>query len=558
MSFGMEYGNKYEKEGIQYHNSINGERYVYYKRLNKDRFKDKKFEETCRKVYRRASELAMYRFSVGADAQKIAEYFKELRDNEYAKEKKLLKEKLESFKDFSYTYDDEEIGNFLIKGINELLNFKEVFNRNFELITNTKGNKQIITFFDYYFDKAFHKKEFQDNIINRIETLMKSNSLEDSIRQSLNENIPDIVRSALEFMFTQADAEKGIDNDKYKQAYNELAPYLKKGNKMGDVFVAGLIDSYGLDDIISRLKDLTLTKENYKKMLKSTSFELGSRAKMIRGGSASENLGVFIADVVANEILKLNNSNVTWTGGTKQKSDFIISFDMDTSIVSDWVEKNTFGTREKDVSAMYELQKKLEGIDEGFLVMSNAKNYTLNKNFDGFSAGEKIDLEKWDTMMHQMHLRGRDLIFMVNQTMKGAVAESEKEKISDVFARAISSALFDDISILSQPVKKRGTQVIHVLYLNGIYIPISFYFNLLYKAFGEYSKDEIRKLVTVNINSPKEILWPTQRKENAWKKKHPGESPWNYQSHTALEQTTIEYHFFKSFKKEMENLKITL
>jgi len=559
MSFGLMYGEKYgDSEGKQYTNSINGERFVYYQRLARanEEFTDKDFIALCEKIYKKASGLVRYRFAQAADSDRIAMYFKGLRDAEYAKEKQLLESKLG--KTINYDYEDEEMGAILVKGINELLNFKEVFKRNYRLIVETKGQKQLITFFDTYFNKLYHYKRNQDKLMEEVERNLKAGlDLETSVRNALNLYIPDIVRQALEYMFTKAKAENGLKNrQQYDEAYKELAPFLKKGNKAGDIFVKNFIESYGLDDIVSNLKDLT--KENYKDMLKSSSFKLGEYTMHSKGGLASENLGTFVADVVANEILKLNNATAIHTGSTSQKADFMVSFDLDTSFVEDWISKNAFGDRDKNTKAAYALNEALKNVDSGFLVLANAKNYTLNNKND-FSAGEKVNLETWDTMMHNVHKRGRDLIFMALQTIKGAVGEDEKENISKVFARAIASALFDDFTTIGEAMpKNRGAKSIHVLYLNGIYLPISFYFNLLYKAFEAYSKESVNKLIRVNINTPREILWPTQTKEEAWKSLHPGVSPWNYQSHKALSEITIEYHFFKSFKTEMEKLNLDL
>lgn len=559
MSFGMQYGNKYSDKRGEHTNSINGERYVFYQRLNTDRSDNKEVQQSWRELYRKADSLMRYRIDAGTNAAAIADYFLNLRDAEYAKECALLESKLGKnfLKGYSYRGDEDdanEIGTMLVKGFNQLLNFKGVFMRNFELITKTRGQKQLITFFDYYFDKKF--QEHKETIINEIKMEIEGNlDIEAAAQKVFNAHVPEIVREALIYMFTEAKPESGLpDIKEFEDAYKDLAKYLKKGNAIGDQLVQNLIQSYGLNDIMSQFDGLT--SKNLKKKIKSANFQLGMKARMSKGGSASEDLGTFVAQVA---IDGLQNASAHKTGETKQKADFIISFDLPTGAIEEWLDNNVFGTRDLNTKALTDLYNRVSALDEGFIVLTNAKNYTLNEGFDkryGFSAGEKISMDTWDTMMHNVHHRGRDLIFMALQTIPGAVGQGYKKEVSTTFARAIGSALFDDFDTIGQV--HTGTNFIHLLYLNGIYLPLSFYYNLLYQAFNEYSKKEISKLVQVTISTPEKIMFPKMKDQRAWQETHEGESAWNAQSHAALDATTVEYHFFAAFQKEMKKLNVDL
>jgi hypothetical protein len=39
-------------------------------------------------------------------------------------------------------------------------------------------------------------------------------------------------------------------------------------------------------------------------------------------------------------------------------------------------------------------------MDDGYIIYSNAKNYTLNSNFHGFSAGADMDLNKLGSILN--------------------------------------------------------------------------------------------------------------------------------------------------------------
>ena len=197
----------------------------------------------------------------------------------------------------------------------------------------------------------------------------------------------------------------------------------------------------------------------------------------------------------------------------------IYTVGLPSNLITDWMEENVFGTRRKNVDAVQKLQQSLRQFDEGFIIYSNAKSYTLNKNFRGYSAGSPIDLNAWDDMMHAINKKGRDLIFSVMQTIPGAIGEGREEEVNRMFARAISSALFDDFDVVGKE-ETTSPKSIHILYLNGIYFPMSFYYDLLGKSFEEYNKQEVRRLIKVDIKRPEKIKFNSLEEEAAYKQKN--------------------------------------
>jgi len=106
-------------------------------------------------------------------------------------------------------------------------------------------------------------------------------------------------------------------------------------------------------------------------------------------------------------------------------------------------------SREAAAKAMKDLQKRLSRFDRGFIIYTNAKNYTYNSDFEkrgGFSAGTPISLRKFDKVLSIMHVRNKRLINMAMQVIPGAIGEKDKKNISKNFSMLIAHALFDDVN----------------------------------------------------------------------------------------------------------------
>lgn len=540
MSFGLPYNNVIANGR---HNSIGGERYVYYRRLE--------WDGIWPGLGEKAKAVIDYRATTGGNPELISQYFFNLRDGEFQKEVELLEEKFGRKISSSYDNDSEKTGAELIKAINSTLNVKSVFERHLALIKETKGQKQIVTWFPTYFDKQWEANA--DTILSEIETKAFSIPFEQAVSLVFNKWIPTLVRNALIYMFEEADVENGIksNREELKEAYQELADCLKDLNDArGNAFVDSFIEAYSLDEFGDIIKERYEKAESIGKEAANFKYKNAINVHS-RGGLAAENLANFVAELGASAFDI--DFKGTLTGSTGQKADAIFTIDIPTDVIEDWIEENDFGPREKNVQAMNILSNKLRHYDEGFIAYVNAKNYTLNKDFHGFSAGEPLTLEGWDNLMHEMHIRGRDFIFSIMQLIPGAVGDQYQEEISNMFARAIAMALFDDFDTVGM-VPKAGAKSIHLFNLNGIFFPLSFYFHLLGQAFLDYSRSGVENMVKVDFRLPSEIKFETQVIQNDWQGKHPGESAWGAQQREAFDIIRISFHFMKAYAKLMRSL----
>lgn len=595
MSFGLPYGVKEKgSDGkLRSVNTMNGERYVYYDRLYTDAKND---DDWRRKLWVKANSVLDWRINYGSNPQNISGYFAHLADYEFAKERALLETHFKT----SYDPNSPLCGQKLIEAYNSILGAREIFERNALLIANTKGQKDLVSFFPHYLDKGLEiwlsqrdfSKDINDLAISGvIEGKDKSEKIAVAIEKTINDNIYEITSIALERMFSEeTEAENGLKKkvgesefNRLGKAYKEIFDALKKLDREAkdNEFIRGTIKNYKLDElgqmITNSFKGKRLTKSNIEKSMKGFKFETRIKSKQgILAGGFKEIFGIFNAQVT----LSNNGTKVDGIHTGKrdvqadQKADMVLMIGFDDGAAEAAEQKlNEFqgtgrGSNVGDIKRFTQEMFEDFGNDKGFMIMINSKNYTLNWHFrngymdkdgnqlsaGGYSAGSPINLVAWDDMMHKMNIHGRDFIFTIMQLIPGAIGNpsggNEKlEQVSDMFARAIGSALFDDFEPEDPYLnnKKSDLRTIHLLYLNGVYVPLSVFYTLLSEAFGNLQEGLNRnELIKVEFNLPDNILYPTQDDQKGVDK------PWGVQSNAALTAITVSYHFLSGFQKFMQ------
>lgn len=370
-----------------------------------------------------------------------------------------------------------------------------------------------------------------------------------------------MAQDAVVYMFSEAEKENGlksnqsIEGNTYKDAYKKLLYPILREEEKGNRFIEGLIHSTGLDKIADPLSSNILSAAKKVGSIKNRLDDFITVDIHKVGGLALEELENYMVDFVVNKAFARNNHIIKsfHTGETKMKADSIYLIDMDASKFENWLEKNTFGTREKDITAFNALNDIINDNDfkKGFIIYTNTKNWTLGSNFKGFSAGSPITLGTFSSMIAASGLPKHNSQLYTGMAMqlgKGALAESYTEQVSIMFARAVAAFLFDDFTIIGKK-QVHGAQSIHLLDLNGIYTPLSFYFYLLSEACFEANYDEVRKLVSVSIDAP-QILFPTQESQSNWEKGHNATpmDAWREQANMAYRETKIKVNFLKKFK----------
>ena len=609
-NLGLPYGKKEPGDnGKMYSMSINGERYVYYERLRTD--KKKKGEEDWRKeLYNKANTVFKSRIKYGGDLKDISGFFAGLASYEFSKETALLEK---HFGKTGYDPNSPECGKALIEAYNEIFNIQEVFERNRLVIANSK-QKNLVSFFPGYLDKALenfvNSADFNKNVKKIIKENDKidaagffdtneseSDKLKEAIKIYINDHSLDITEAALELMFDpNVKVESGVngkitderERERLQNAYKDILKALKEFKNKGknNPFVKGAVETYRIDKLGDMLIDgmggTEVDLKSAKNKIRNFKFDVELKKKGKNGsagpaGIFTELFGIFAAQVnISNKHVKVDGFH---TGEMKkfvnQKVDmmFLIGANKGAKEAMERKLENFEGkgrgTNARDIQNLAEEIFRNFGNDNTFMIFVNSKNWTLNSKFKngyigdhgvklgGYSAGSAIDLNTWDDIMHQMNIRGRDFIFTIMQLIPHAIGNpngdyKNKEAISLMFARAIGTALFDDFKA-EDPIEKseHGFNIVHLLYLNGVYVPLSVFYTLLSQAFGKAQNALDRDdLVGVDFDLPEDILYPTQQKQNIAARS--GIKPWAEQSRVALNSIKVSYHFFKGFKDFME------
>lgn len=540
--------------------------YVYYQRLM-----DKYESEPNKKLGKVMSNRLNAFTEESSNKENIASYFMNMANIEFNKEKKMLENYFET--KINYSLNDKDFTKKLIITLNEALNIKDVFERNLQVLLNNNGQKNLISWFPTYFDKAFKQawsygiKTSDWNVPIHIpcirevlKRVLKKQLPEDDeqllevITKILDTYLDDITRYAVVLMF-DAGVETHVDK-KYQTAYQEVAAAMKNMTKSAQQYICDLKEIFHLGEI----SDIFYTNIKDNNLGKITTKVSGHSHKNIHqtGGYNMESFINFTVNEVVSKGLSPKNAkrNIVKsyrTGDTGQKADVIFTIGINTNAVEKFLLENDFGTRVKDRDALQDLQKRVKDLKDGFIVYVNAKNYTVRSDFSsyGFSAGQAIKLRAFSDMLSGLIKDARLFTLGLMNTIPGAINEKNYDAMRTSMARTIATFLFDDFSTIGTEMKgDTGTNAIHLFSLQGIYVPLSWFFYQLAKAFGN-KKGLTSGLVRVTINKPSQIKYPEPRKTRAAlpeQYNNPGEA-WRAQRDEALDQIKIQMHFLGAIKQ---------
>lgn len=508
--------------------------YVYYQRLNTDGFYPllgKYVKSTSYRILGQTKKYAQESGSVRAMAQA-----------EFSKEKALLAEKFGVTLDLEY-YDDYSKGRGfkeVVDALNSALNLKKIYERNKILIKETKGQKGVYSWFPTYFMKAW--EEGSEELLRQWQAeALSSGDLTVALEKVLNSELPKILVSGIKKMLDGPEVENVKIPQELRDAYSSLIAEIGTIQQSGSV-ANQLYQVYQLD----KLKD-TLLQEL------SSSIDMNAltdKAKSMislnihsRGGYTLEAIETAIFQQVGRAI----NGKAIHSGDLGIKADNILTIDIDPSIVYQAFEL-AGENREKNVAALTELGEKIKNLNEGFIVYSSDKNYTLNSKFGGYSAGNAERIEPFLSRVYQNSSSLNTLIGAINQLGEGAMLSEQEDAFERMLAQDIAYLLFDDYATIGEA--DSAGRSIHVMNLNGIMIPLSMILELLAEAIDATYIDtnRIRKIVNVDIKVPK-IEFETQGEQVTWQEQHPEQNAWDYQRQQTLNNSTISAKFLHSFRQ---------
>ena len=508
------------------------EQYVFYQRLKSDGYYPKLGQYVQNASLRILDQTRKY----SADASAV----RAQAQAEFAKEKALLQQKFGVAINFDYYRGSGDFKE-IIDALNACLNLKEVYQRNIQVIKNTEGMKAVFSWYPTYFMKAW--QEFWPRIKSNAEArFMKNVPIGDALAEVLDRFMPQICERGIQLMFDGPEVESSLIDKNLKSAYAALI------NQIGSIHTEGSVanqiyKAYQLDDLKESLtKEIEVkNKKIYAKQAKPKVTSLISQSIHSRGGFTLEAVETAIFQMVASGV---DGSAAKHSGSKGIKADNILSFSIDPNLISSALE-NAGANREENIRALSELGNKLSNLDDGFIVYSSDKNYSLNANFKGFNAGSTgANAAAFLNSLPNTTASVSTLIGAIQQLGSGAMLEGRKGEFEKLIAQDVAYMLFDDFTTIGN--MSSGGNAIHIMNLNGIMMPLSVVLTLLADAIESINEDNIRRIVNVTIKAPA-ILYPTQDAQNAAHPNNPHDA-WEVQKQYALDNTQITAKFMKDFK----------
>lgn len=489
---------------------------------------------------------------------------------EYEKEKELALLREVFGQELTVDLDKPQDAKMLIDALNSTLNIKEVYERNLEMLElSTGGRKSVISFFPTYFIQAWNDR-WEEIYEATIKTFSsgKRITLEEALQREINSRLDSITADAIERMFQAEPEMKAMrgEDSKHRDAYKQLLNAFQTMPRYRNELIERIRSIYKIDElskaISEDIKDKGhLTKQKIEKKLKASpntpiQFQTGKRGGLTLEviehltfeliGDALEAKGISAKALHSGNIGYMKNDNMLFVG-------------IDTNRIDDWLEdiaiNNKGSSRKENIDRMRKLHELVKNLDEGFLVYSSDKNYTLNKDFRdkfGFPAGSSISMNSFYEATRNVNKNAKTFVGLVVNTIEGAIMgnDSAREKLSEAMATDFAMMMFDDYQTLGDFRGRKGAKVIHIMNLDNIMIPLSVFLTMLANAV-ERAETDVDDFVKVVITTP-EIEFKNYEEQKKWManptKGYDKKSAWTFQRDEALRKTRISVNFFKEFR----------
>lgn len=468
-----------------------------------------------------------------------------------------------------YFYDE------LIRAINTQIQTNAVYQRNKDRLeyTNKQGKRNALAkidatqFFGTYFGKQWkaNYKQIQAELTSN----MTGDNLVQLVESILNNWLPTLLNNALiDMMSSQAfDArwntpEAIAGNQRWEQdtAYRDMVAQLQKygADMQNNQILQQVWKTYNFDGLLDALTKSITASAKAETSTKDLSKALSKQvSKVVGRASTAGNLAEIIWSQLVASVNNGPDFSIVHTGArNQQKADFMIFFranaqdflNKQSEIITEQKANDEESVRIQNIIATNGASQFLASNSVGynFIAYVNAKNYTLNDSFSGFSAGSAMgmgDIERMLNMIPGVSQNGVwSLISSLIQFGDGAIGAGTgmEQDLMNQMSEVIANFLFDDYATLCSDINGSTSSSIHLFALDGIYIPLSFFLNISADAIDigweeaqDYFNFELHTVpilygdLTLDEYTPE--MWETQRAD-------------------ALARTKISMSFLKSFQ----------
>ena len=538
----------------EYHGFLR--KFVYYKDLKRTH---KSLYDSL--IERKNIYVANYSTKMGEISSRLLNFA----SYEGQKEASLLKEyfnvkELDFKEEQFYT---EDFGKKLVNAINTSLQLKEVYERNLTRIVgrNGKSHAKITAaqFFSNYFVESLYKlsneklKQLGEDILNMsVEKIYEEIFSDEIINQALSD-------AFFNRLANSGDWDKNDENKGYKEFFNEIEKFDK------EAFLREVSDVYKLKELRQRLIDEMAENKKFEDIFTNKRSAKSYIKKSLKETTKAKGT---LAEILGNEAMLViqkglkNGSNYTISmdskvvGDAGGKADIVATFGIDMEPLLEIINRH-YNSRAETVERYKELGNRLKNMKSGFIVYTNVKDYSLIKDkgnggyfFSGFSAGSDISLKNLEGVIKNTPGGSQEIIGEIMNTMSGAVLDDQKERIESELCEKMAYFLFDDVTTIGKETAA-SSHAIHLLLLDGVYIPLSYLLYLMGTAVGqvgENKKYEAEDIIDIMI-SPGKTLYPSSGEEAInfdWTNNGMG-GLWTNQKARAYDQIKIGAKFLKQF-----------
>lgn len=412
-----------------------------------------------------------------------------------------------------------------IKAFNKLFSLKDIFYRNVGKIQKINDPRKGGAFVD---------------ITTRFPFYLRTEIQERGIETLNEEVLKEIVYNALIKMFSEKNSSKD-----QTQAYLELAHVIEQMGREGPAVSEMLRTFFGSDlsKISAELREGAVDGLDSSKISKSLFFQ-GIRGN--KKGNVLELADRLVAEVIKKNFPKNANIEAIGTGASGMKTDNLISYFM--TLTPEDVELLTQGgkgdasVRMRNVERMRQFYERLAASQaQGTIMEISDKNYSLTSQAfaekKGFAAQTGFKLGHLDRFLHKMEMsetERKSLIYLFANTDELLVGGTDDEAPCRFLATQIGHFLFDDLNMDNIAP---NVNAVHVLNLDGVYIPLSVFLRAAYYAFSNLKDPSLYVNVTFesNLNKREKETDGLDRED------------WDREFKKRLSEASVSIHFFGDF-----------
>lgn len=488
-------------------------------------------------------------------AEFIASNLRAQARNEAQKDIKLLN----TYFGGNYSLDDvydKQFGKELTIALNEALNLKDIFQRNYDRIVNEKGDGRaakvtISSVMESYVITEIRNSwsTICNHILNRLAESNGEYSIAKAVEEEFNSPyIEKVIGRALDKALASPTWTGGTDNP-----FKELVDYLNAHKDRRNYIIAKMWQYLGIDKLKQNMIENITNSEQLKNFKNSRKNSKVNLTTSIKGGVQQGLMAEALSQVISEASIKLNTGNSKFTteqvGSIGAKPDVVVGFQLNIDTITGIMTNDRFNgaDREMNRKRFIEVNEHLKRLNKGMIIYSNVKDYALGQNFKrrgGFSTGGDMKLDTYANIMKKT--KASEFVGAIANAMDEAVFGDEKHRqaILEMITQDMANFLFDDVFTVGKEMTD-GATAIHLMNLDGVYIPVSYLLLLLAEAFEQEDKKNYRDIFYPTIRYTK-ILYPHGGEG------HEGDNKWTYddwlkQRNDALNKITIGATFARSF-----------